>query len=191
MPTPEVKGFKDRSTGTTYALNDETARAGVADSLHLSAQELTSTQKAQVFENIGLVIDEDLDTEGAAADSKAAGDAIAAVAGNFDSKSTVIATTADFTEHGYLDNSGAFVAATTTQWTTDYIPVEQIVFYKLEYTSMRAVWRYDSNKTALGKIEASVYGSDFRFSDGTTACLRFNFNADPAATTIAFYKVKD
>ena len=53
MPTPEVKGFKDRTTGTTYALNDETARALAAKAVQFEAQELTSEQKAQARTNIG------------------------------------------------------------------------------------------------------------------------------------------
>ena len=60
----EAKGFKDRLTGTTYDLKDSTAREGV----------VANAEAIAALAETVPVVDDDLETAGAAADAKKTGD---------------------------------------------------------------------------------------------------------------------
>ena len=107
-----------------------------------------------------------------------------------------ICTISDFTEHGYLNDDGSFTEVTSdvsTQWTTGYIEISDIVYYTLERSSMRKVCAYDANKSFLAVIAASQWNI-FRLvniNNGTGAkYLRLNTNDSSLSPYCYLYAVK-
>lgn len=96
----EAKGFKDRLTGTTYELKDVTAREGVA----ANAEAI-----AALAETVP-VVDDDLETAGAAADAKKTGDKLSnlksQIAPITESLDFDLKQSADFTGNYYVNQNG-------------------------------------------------------------------------------------
>lgn len=177
MPTPEAKGFKDRNTGTVYALNDETARAAAAKAVQFEEQSLTSEQQAQARTNIGAVsesdvttaisgnVDTGLNTTGKSADSKAAGDAIAAVQTNLDNYAPI-----DYHNNLYANqmtgvctvSSGTKLqrygtaAEPNTNYLTARIPVSASTKYSVLFS---AATDFIQIVTAANKVETSDFST--------------------------------
>ena len=157
----ETKGFRDRLTGTTYNLKDATAREGVATNAEAIAA-LAETVPA---------VDDDLDTAGAAADAKAAGDAIAAVDGKVETvaanarKKYVPSPVGDWSRGTLNPSTGGSSDSTATNrirtaWSGENIPlsVAPLAGYKVAvYVKLSGT--YEGVIQADGSIAKSNYYS--------------------------------
>ena len=135
----EAKGFKDRLTGTTYALKDATAREGVATNAAAIAA-LAETVPA---------VDDDLNTAGAAADAKATGHRL----GTLENGILTPSVNSETWERGSLDSASGAEGTSNARlrtpkivyWPAGLIPDEG---YKTE------VFVYAANDTYLGILQA-------------------------------------
>lgn len=111
-------------------------------------------------------------------------------------ESNVIATLADFTEHGYLNDDGSFTATTGSsgQWSTDFIPISNIVYYSIDRSKMRKVCVYDTEKTFLTTLSANTQAL-FRcvnVNDASdTAYIRMNISDPGVDDYVKLYTIKD
>lgn len=106
-----------------------------------------------------------------------------------------LATIADFTEHGYLSDDGSFTATTGSngQWSTDYIEISDIVYYKIARSKIRKVCIYNSMKTFLTTLSSSIMDL-FRaasINNGVGAkYIRLNINEPASTDYVNLYAVK-
>lgn len=174
----ETKGFKDRLTGTTYDLKDSTAREGVA----ANAEAI-----AALAETVP-VVDDNLETAGAAADAKKTGDEIA------DAKSAIgiIGDGINYTPVTLHTNcsidtygSGKVILPSSikseTGWVCACIPCKQGDVFTVSgiggYTTR--FWAFaNSSGTLIDGSESGAYGKDVKTIPAPEGSAYFAFNSN-------------